>query len=325
MAGLLAAALLAPPRSAVAENDDTVVATVGNEKLTVGEVQQRLLSVPSFQLQTYGKTPTEVRKNFVEKVMIPELLMSEEARRRKLDQDPEVANRIRGVLRSAMLKAIKEQAKKDQPITDKDVTVYYLEHKSDFNTPRRLRIWRILVATKAAAERIIPQVQGINGPRHWMDIARAQSLDKATAMRGGDLGFVRPDGRTATPRVRADPVLFAAADKVKDGTVVPEPIKEGDDWAVVWRRGSMPAVDRTEKQEATTIRHQLQRQRFETATKKLIAKLWKEHVSEQNEKLLQYVTVSQNGDVGARGHPGLLPRRIPRSSPVPRQTEHGLR
>jgi len=325
LAALIAAALLAPPRSAVAENDDTVVATVGNQKLTLGDVQQRLLTVPSFQLQTYGKTPDEVRKNFVEKVMVPEMLFAEEARRRKLDQDPDVAYSIRGVLRGTMLKAVKEETEKNQPVTDKDITVYYLEHKSEFNTPRRLRLWRILVADKPTAEKIIKEAQGTQGPERWMEIARGKSLDKATAMRGGNLGFVRPDGRTETPRVRVDPALFAAADKVKDGEIVPEPVKEGDDWAVVWRRGSMPAVTRTKKDEAMAIRHILRRQRVETATKNLIAKLKKEHVSEQNYKLLQYVNVDETGDVGARERPGLLPRRPPRGSPIPQQTEHGLR
>ncbi len=325
IAALFATALLAPPRAAVADDANTVVATVGNQKLTVGDVQQRLLSVPTFQLQTYGKTPRDIRKNFVEKVMVPEMLFAEEAKRRKLDQTPQVAYRIRGILRSAMLKAIKDGVEQDKAISDKDITLYYVQHKSEFNTPKRLRIWRILVADKPTAEQIIKQAQGTNGAERWMEIARGKSLDKATAMRGGNLGFVRPDGRTETPRVRVDPALFAAADKVKDGEIVAEPVKEGDDWAVVWRRGSMPAVNRTKDDVAPTIRHALQRQRVEASTRDLLAKLEKEHVSERNDKLLQYVDVTQSGDVGAHERPGLLPRRPPRGSPVPGNTEHGLR
>lgn len=125
--------------------------------------------------------------------------------------------------------------------------------------------------------------------------------------------------------VRVDPALFAAADKVKDGQLVPEPVAEGKQWAVVWRRGSMPAVQRSLEDESSSIRHVLWRKRMEAATSGLLAKLEKEHVSERNDKLLQYVDVSDVGDVGTRQRPGLLPRRHPRGSPVPKASEHGLR
>jgi peptidyl-prolyl cis-trans isomerase C len=54
--------------------------------------------------------------------------------------------------------------------------------------------------------------------------------------------------------VRFDPVLFAAAARVKDGEMVGEPVKEGDAFAVVWRRGTLPAVRRSVEEEASAIR-----------------------------------------------------------------------
>lgn len=323
-AALLAATLLVPPR-AVAESDNNVIATVGDAKLTVADVQRRLRHVPSFQLKTYGKTPGEIRENFVKKVMIPEVLYAQEARRRKLDEIPKVATRIRGALRSTMIKALEVEVQKKDPIAPEQIRIYYRAHKAEFNTPRRIRIWRILVADKAAAEKILEQVKGTEGLQRWSKLARLESQDKATSMRNGNLGFVRPDGRTGTPRVRVDPALFAAANKVKDGQVVPEPVAEGKQWAVVWRRGSMPAVQRTLEDESSSIRHVLWRKRMEAASSGLVAKLEKEHVSGRNDKLLQYVDVSDVGDVGTRERPGLLPRRHPRASSVPKPSEHGLR
>ena len=45
--------------------------------------------------------------------------------------------------------------------------------------------------------------------------------------------------------MRVDPGLFAAADKVKDGELVKEPVKEGTKFAVIRRRGSLEASTRT--------------------------------------------------------------------------------
>ncbi len=324
VAALLAAGLLAPPRSAVAESDDTVVATVGNQKITAGDVQQRLRQVPAFQLKTYGKTPREVRKNFVEQVMIPEVLDAEEARRRKLDQKPEVVARINSVLRSTMMKALQKEVEKDHPISALELRRYYSAHKSKFDTPKRIRIWRILVADKAAAENVIKQVQGTGGPKRWTTLAH-RSLDKATALRNGNLGFVLPDGQTRVPRVRVDPAVYAAADKVKDGEVVPQPVPEGKDWAVVWRRGSMPPVHRSLADETPSIRRVLERQRIQETVNDLLTKLENAHVTHRNDRLLQYVNVSDTGDVGAHERAGVLPRRPARGSPAPGQTENGLR
>ena len=322
--GLAVAATLlfvAAPRYA-APGDQPVV-TVGSTTLTVADVQRRLASVPPFQLPNYGTNPDEIRRNFVERVLVPELLYAEEARRIKLEQQPALADRLREVLRQSMESELRESVTQKEPITPGEVAKYFSEHRDRFETPRRIRVWRILVADQAQAKKIIEQARGADGPSRWAEAARS-SLDKATAMRGGDVGFVRADGTTDIPRVRVDPQLFVAADKVKDGDLVSEPIREGEHWAAVWRRGSLPEVKRTVEQEERSITAILTRTKLEERRTALVEQLHKQHVRDVNASWLDSLEVGTFGDLGTPGRPGVVPRGAA-ASPAPSAGEQGLR
>lgn len=55
-------------------------------------------------------------------------------------------------------------------------------------------------------------------------------------MRGGNLGFVQPDGTTSEPGLKVGPEPPKAAQLVKDAEIVPHPVQDGDRRAIVWRR-----------------------------------------------------------------------------------------
>jgi peptidyl-prolyl cis-trans isomerase C len=323
---LSASALLLPGRSAHADGKTDVVVTVGDTQLTVADVERRLRAVPVWQYATLGTTPAEIRKNFVEKVLIPELLYVQEAKHRKLEGDPAVHDRLRELLRQSLENQLRESTASEKSISADEVKAYYQQNLHRFHTPRRIKLWRILVGDEALAKKLITEVKGA-GPeasKRWTESARQQSLDKATGLRDGNLGFVHPDGQTEAPRVRVEPALFAAADKVKDGEIVPGPVKEGDNWAVVWRRGSMEEVHRTLQQEESAIRQVLQRKKLEDAMNGMIERLKKDELKGVNEALLEYVDVDAYGDIGARKKPGVVPRGAT-GSPTPKPGERGTR
>ncbi len=321
----LAAALLTQDRPAGAQDDEAVVVRVGSTEITVGEVADALAKMPPHQRQKFGKTPEEIRKAYVEQVATLDALYVEHARVNKLDQVPKVHDRIRDILRRTLENRLREDMKEKSPISDTDVAEYYEENKTRYVTPRRLQIWRILVKDKALAESIIKQVQGTDGPKTWTKLAREHSIDDATKMREGNLGFVRPDGATDRPRVKVDPALFEAANKVKNGAVVPQPVNEGGKWAVVWRRGGMRSVTRAVDDEAPQIRQILLRKKLVEKRDALVDKLWKDDVGEVNAALVKYVKIDNGGDVGGQERPGTVPRRPSRKDPTPKKTEKGLR
>src|SRR5690606_33300409 len=130
-------------------------------------------------------------------------------------------------------------------------------------------------------------------------------------LRGGDVGFVQPDGKTDVPRVRVPPALFEAAAAVNDGEFVAEPVPEGEHFAVVWRRGSLPAVQSSAAAEAPRIRRLLIESQVHQELETLGKKLAEGRVSKHNLELLDELTLHQPADP-----------RLPASALLP-QKAHG--
>ena len=325
VAVLSAVGLHARPHPAESQDRGPVVLTVGSTQLRVADVQSRLAALPAFQRRTLGETPDQIRKNFLHRVLVPELLHAVEAQRRGLGkQDAAVAARINEVLRQAMERALRDRLLREDPPTDEELERYYETNRARYQTPRRIRIWRILVSDEKLARQIIADAQGPNGVAKWSRYARRESKDKATAMRKGELGFVRPDGRTDVPRVRVDPALFAAADTVADGELVPDPVKEGDRFAAVWRRGSLPAVSRSLQQELPALRATLLRRKLQRALDGLVAELRKTHVTRFDESWLEHLPI-RPPDFAQQRRAQPPPRSNASADATPRASERGLR
>jgi peptidyl-prolyl cis-trans isomerase C len=77
-----------------------------------------------------------------------------------------------------------------------------------------------------------------------------------------------------------------AAQSVKDGELVAQPVAEGSGFAVVWRRGTVPANKRSVEESSAQIRAALFRERTESGEKKLIDDLRAKNVKEINAGLL---------------------------------------
>lgn len=326
LAALVAASAFATPLAGAAADarESEVVVKVGATTFTVGDVERRLRAVPGFQLATFGKTPAEVKRAFVEQVLVPEALDANGARAEKLDERPDVRARIAQALRNARLSALKAEVVDKAEVGPGEVLRYFDENKAKFDSPERIAIWRILCKTKEEAAQVIAEAKKIGAPARWNELAREHSTDKPTAMRGGNLGFLTADGTSNEQGVKGDPAVVAAAAKVKDGEIVGEPVPEAGQFAVVWRRGSMPAVHRTVEQETTSIRQVLARQKLDDGLKALLGKLRAEKVREKNPQLADLVDVSSEADVGVRKRPGVVQHRAV-GRPAPNATPDGLR
>jgi hypothetical protein len=288
--------LLALSAASVALADQAApVITVGSASMTAADISRRIAALPAYQVSRYGATPEEIKKRFVQEVLVPEMLYGQEALARKVDQQLGPRDKLRETLKDALDRGLREEVLKNQPVTPEDLKKYYDENKARFETPKRIRVWRIQVADEAAAREILAKAKGTEGVKNWSEAAREKSLDKSTAQRSGDLGFVRADGSTDVPRVQVDPAIFAAADKVSDGSLVSQPVKEGDKWSVIWRRGSVEATKRTLEDETPSIRQVLERRRMDTARQDLIAKLRKEQVTDFHPELLSNIDASMFG------------------------------
>ena len=293
---------------------------VGTTVLRASDVARRLATIPDFQRRTFGTTDAEIRRHFVGEVLVPQLLVAEDARARHLETVPRVRLRLREALSRALGEALLDEARA-QGVPEKSVREFYDSHRDDYEKPERIRIARILVDDDALARQVLSQAKGSAGLEHWNQLARDHSLDSATKLRGGSLGFVYPDGRTDVPQVAVDPVLYAAASKVKDGELVPEPVKEGTHLAVVWRRGTLPKTSRSLDSERNAIVDGLTRERAEKAFAALREDLRRQGLKDANPALLEALPP----DAPDRPPPPRPSASEGIAEPVPRPTERGLR
>lgn len=295
-----------------------VAVKVGDTAVTVGEIEDRLAEIPPFQRRMFGATPEAQAKAYVEQVVVRDLLLAEGARQKELATTLPTSQQLLRARSSATIRALRKELASPAQISDADVQKYYDDNRSRFDSPERIHLWRVLAKTREEAEQVLAAAKKGPTTQKWNELAREHSLDKATNLRGGNLGFVGPDGASNEAGVVVDPVLVKAASAVKDGELVPQPVPEGPSFAVVWRRGTVPANKRTVEEATAQIRTTLFRERTEGAEKKLIERLRTEHVEDVNLDLLGAI------DLGAMDAGVLAPRVVsPRPTgpaPGPRPT-----
>jgi peptidyl-prolyl cis-trans isomerase C len=298
--------------------ETTVVATVGPRKITVDELTRRMAAVQPFLLRDYGHNADEVRRNFLERVLIREALFVQAALDRKLAERTDVKERINGALRSGMLTAVRDEVIQQSPVTEEEIKQYYKANWSKFHTPARVAISRILLATREEAVELLKDFQAAPSPQRWAALAREKSLDKLTAMQGGNFGFVTPEGATDDPGLRVDVALMNAAALVQNGQLVSEPIKEGDRYAVIWRRSSEQALERPLENEMSSIRGILTHSKVDKHTTLLLEQLRKDHVTDVDPTVLDLLDIGSSGKLHPSRRPGVLSPQKPSAPPAPR-------
>lgn len=285
--GLVASGLLLSLSSlALAASPADAPVAVGSLRVGTEELAERIEGLSPLERRSLGASPAAMRLGYVQQILVPELLLRAEAQRLELEKDPAVRGRLRQVLFEALAAA--EGASLPAP-TEEEIARYYDAHRRDFERPERVALWRILVRTEAEARAVLGAVRGAGGPERWRAEAREKSVDEATNQRGGDLGFVRADGTTDVPELEVDPALFAAAQKVADGELVPEPVPEGKHFAVVWRRGTLAPVRVPLAAARPTIEARLTEQKLGSRLDELVRRLTQQHVKDRKDDLLELI------------------------------------
>ena len=333
-AALLGLAVLASARSPHAAVDTAeqarraaVVARAGTRSATVGQLENVLAVIPRYQLlDSFGATPDAIRHKLLDTVVVPDMLYSDGAEARKLTDNPDIARRLLTARAESTERAIEQSFGPTSNIPLSDIRAYFDAHKDQFESPIKIGIWRILCASQDEARAVLAEAQKDGDPKHFGQLAREHSRDKATSERGGDLGLLLSDGTSSESGLKVDPALFAAAAKVKDGQFVPDPVPEQGMFAVIWRRGTMPERHKTFAESSPQIREQLAKQRFKDAVTKLTDQLRAAHVHDLNESPIDGLEIDpESTDILGKRRPGqaapitqIGQRPAGRSMPSPR-------
>ncbi len=278
-----------------------VVVRVADRTVTLGELESRLGALPRFQLAEFGATAAEVKKGFVEKIVVPELLLEVAGDKRDFPGAGALARRLSRTRSNATLRAVRQQVPAPDRLAAEEVKAYYESHKAQYDAPEKVAVWRILVATKEEALAVIAAAKKDLTVAAFTTLAREKSVDKATNLRAGNLGFLTDDGISNEAGLRVEPAIVRAAKTVKDGELVQTPVEEGTHgFAIVWRRGTVPPIKRTLAESDEQIRAVLVRRIADDLTAKLLADLKKDRVGPIDTELVRTVALPSFLDVTPR-------------------------
>jgi len=299
-----------------------VVLRVGSTSLTLEELQREIDELPAFQLKSLGANDAEIRRGYAQRVAAPRLLLTEDARARKLGD----TLAVKQLADRALVQALEESVRSEvgAVVTDAVVTKYFDEHRAELAQPERIRVFRLLVADRTEAQKLLEKARKLKDMSEWRTLVREHSIDQATRMRGGDLGFVRPNGDTDVPSLRATPELFGAAAKVRDGELCPDLVAEGKLFGIVWRRGSLAAVEPQLKDHQARIQRLLIESRTRQALDRLATAGAGATVERFELALLDELKLNVPADPRLPASALLPPARLP-AKPAVSAGETGLR
>jgi peptidyl-prolyl cis-trans isomerase C len=266
-----------------------VLLRAGDRTLTVGEVEDAVNEQPPFIRWRYRNR--EALEAFVDTMIRVELL-SREADRQGFGGRPEVRKAVdENAVQQLTRRDIDERfAPESLPL--EDVEQYFTEHPEEFNRPEMRRAAHIAVASEAEARRVLEQARGSDA-RAFRALARDQSLDGETRLRGGDLRFFDAEGRGRNPAdTPVAPELAAAAFALEaSGDVVAEPVQVGERWSVLKLTGIRPAREQSLRRAEPAIRLRLSRQRRAEALQELVAELREQAGVETHPELLERIVL----------------------------------
>ncbi|HSN84184.1 MAG TPA: peptidyl-prolyl cis-trans isomerase [Polyangiales bacterium] len=259
------------PSSADEARRAKVFATVGSETITVGDLEDLINARSPYARQRLADP--ELLKELGDDQVRNELFY-QGAQKLGYAEDPEVMAFVDQTLVQLFVRKEFEEAVTPADIPEEQVAKYYEEHAEDFRRPAMRRARHILVGSKKEAQTILGKLK--SGEATFRALAKEQSLDTETKLRGGDLLYFTEDGKLVGNE-DAEPInatLVKAAFSLEKTGERSKPLDLGDGkWSVLELTGIRPENVQTLEQASESIRRKLWREDREAALRKLMTDL----------------------------------------------------
>lgn len=196
------------------------------------------------QMGRDGTLDASMRTEIVDR-LVDEKLLYLEALRQGIDKDP----KIQKMMVNTLLKQQVYSQVRTSEITEEELKAYFASHKEDFVVPEKVQIKRILIkadegedaaAAMARATEILAAVKA--NPSDFKSLAQRHSKGPY-ARRGGDVGFVTPEGKPGV-----DPAVVAKAFTVQGTEVLDEVFETVDGLNILYIPNRRERVERTFQQ-----------------------------------------------------------------------------
>lgn len=273
-----------------------MVARVGDGEITAAELEAKLNEQPAY-VRTRYQTPA-AKQEFLDNLVRFELLM-QEAKRQKLDADPEVRATLEKLMVQKLIQRNAAKTAENEP-SEEELRQYYQAHLSEFSRPERVRISHVFFASAASDPRR-PQVQAEAvkalsevrkqeaGPlkNAFSELAKQRSDDAATKPLAGDLGFKTKEELVQQWGAELSEAAFAIANQ---GDMVQVTSARGVH--LLKLTGRQPGMDRSFESVKAVLESRVKLEQRAQAMDRLVAELRAKTTIHVDGKALEAVKVS---------------------------------
>lgn len=224
---ILISSIVKLDRKADNQHKGEVVAKVNGEAIYAADIQEKLDVL--FKNMEGQKAPAI--NEFPEEALIAlskDVAINQEMKNRIKEAGLYKDEELRAKTQDYMERLALEQFLNDvvtQAVTEQQVRSKYDEIVKSLEGKEEVRVSHILVEDESKAKRILRSVKLNNNDKYFASIAERESIDKVSAERGGDLGYVLRDQLV---KEFAD-VAFL----LKEGAVAKTPVKTQFGWHIV--------------------------------------------------------------------------------------------
>lgn len=235
----LLAALLMTSAAVYADDDEispaNTAATVNGKAISKNALTSLISDV---EKQSGGEQ--KVQQDKAVEVIIGRELLRQEAEKKGLAKNPEVAGRLENAARDVLAQAAVDDLKKTTKVTDEELRKEY-DAKVGGADLTEYKARHILVSTEEEANSVIAKLKkGAKFP----DLAKKLSKDPSAKQNGGDLGWFKAGQMV--------PEFSAAVAALQNGETSASPVQTKFGWHVIQkedsRKGEAPAFDDVKEQ-----------------------------------------------------------------------------
>jgi parvulin-like peptidyl-prolyl isomerase len=188
----------ASPQKTQSESGERVVLSIGDQKMTAADVEKYIQALPPAYRAFYNGSG----KRFLAAFIVRMKVLSDQAIKQKLDQQPDAARAIEIARESILADVAQKHIEENITISDQELRELYQKDKS---LSEEVRIAHIVIQTenapfKSGNRPVLPDSEArkkledirkqILAGADFAQMAKQYSDDTATAASGGDMGFV---------------------------------------------------------------------------------------------------------------------------------------
>ncbi|MBW1806735.1 MAG: peptidyl-prolyl cis-trans isomerase [Deltaproteobacteria bacterium] len=236
-------------KTKVSKGGSEIVAKVGEIEISLEEFEKHINQQNRLVRTRYKSL--EQKKKLLESMVEREAMVLE-AKRLKLDQDPEVVRGLKKILaRHLVNQEFNQKRAKQINISDDEIKKYYEENSDRYHSPAKVRVHKIVFlapktdsklreeAKKKARDVLAKLKANPQDRRLFIQLAREKSEDLAAKRIGGDTNF-----KTKTQMEAEYGKVFAeAAFALKQTNEISEIIDDDKGFYIIRQSGKQPPID----------------------------------------------------------------------------------